>query len=187
MTKKIIRKSIERNAAIISSSAMFFLLIIIQKFTNYSIEYDKFQILLNISMALSGIYLGFTGTVIGAFISILGSKLMEQLYQFNADKDLIKYINTSVCMSIILFCISIPMLFFSYESFLQRYMLCVSIWWIIFIAAFVAAFRIVYYLGVILITLNKYNKKKYIYEHKRSSIDPNDVSNHPTYKSPDDL
>jgi hypothetical protein len=88
MTKKIIRKSIERNAAIISSSAMFFLLIIIQKFTNYSIEYDKFQILLNISMALSGIYLGFTGTVIGAFISILGSKLMEQLYQFNADKDL---------------------------------------------------------------------------------------------------
>lgn len=71
---------------------------------------------MNISLALSAIYLSFVGVAIGVIISIVNTTLMKTLQKYNAEKDLVQYIKVSAIMSVVLFVVSAIFLFINYEE-----------------------------------------------------------------------
>lgn len=151
---------------------------------NWYITASDFSTLLNISLALSAIYLGFTGTAIGELISISGSFLMDKLYEYNRDEILIKYVKHSAYSSVTLFLLCTISAFYPAKGLEGIPILLFSIWLGIFISTFCYAYRVIYYLFVILNIVNKQGRYDFKRKKNHITIAPEKISGTPVRPNP---
>lgn len=115
----------------------------------------KFSDFLNISLTLSGIALGFLGTMISAILSVTNSKVMRYLYTKNADEILMRYIREAAIINMVILGLSIVLLVSSenYRSGLPVYL-----WLYCFSSSLLCSFRIVHLLFNLLESVNAENR-----------------------------
>lgn len=178
------KKRFERYSPFISFFVISIISFISCFYFNWYISGAKFTIWLTISLALSAIYLGFVGTAIGEVISIIGSKLMKKLYEFNGDVDLMKYIRDSAIASVVLFSTSTIFSFYPVESTEGLPIIIFSLWIGIFISSFLYAGRIIYYLFTMLRIVTKQDKADFSNKENTVTVKSNSISKAPTRKNP---
>ena len=146
---------------------------------NWYIIASDFATLLNISLALSAIYLSFTGTAIGELISISGSFLMDKLYEYNRDEILMKYVKHSAYSSVTLFLLCTISAFYPAKGLEGIPILLFSIWLGIFISTFCYAYRVIYFLFIILNVVNAQEKNDFNKKNKHTTIALEKISRKP--------
>lgn len=115
----------------------------------------RFSDFLNISLTLSGIALGFLGTMISAILSVTNSKVMRYLYLQNADEVLMRYIREAAIINLIILGLSIFLLVSS-ESYRTGWP--IYLWLYFFSGSLLCSFRIVHLLFNLLEAVNKENR-----------------------------
>lgn len=186
MFRDEIQQSIERYTPILSFFIITPLTGLICHSLDWYIAASDFLILLNISLTLSAIYLGFTGTAIGELISIIGSTLMDKLYEFNRDQVLIKYVKDSAISSVVLFILCICMIFYPAKDNEGIPVLLFSLWLGCFMSTFFYACRIIYYLFLILEIINEKGRADYNKKNNRTIVVPQNISSKPVRENPFD-
>lgn len=115
----------------------------------------RFSDFLNISLTLSGIALGFLGTMISAILSVTSSKVMRFLYARNADEILMRYIREAAIVNLVILGLSIVLLVSS-ENYRKGWP--IYIWLYFFSSSLLCSFRIVQLLFNLLEAVNKENR-----------------------------
>jgi len=149
------------------------------------IKGEQFTSLLNMSIALSAISLGFIGTVIGAFLAITNSTIMEKIYKNKADEDFMRYILESLVWGGLLFVGSTGFLLVPLEKNVSVPLIWIVFWLFIFMTSTLCSYRIVQILFVLLYTVNKETKYKFmsksipVKKHKSSQFKKPEYKNNP--------
>ena len=130
----------------------------VYQYVGFDIKAEQFAGLLNMSIALSGISLGFIGTMIGAFLAITNSAIMEKIYKNKADEDFMRYILESFGWGVVLFVGSTGLLLAPLDKNATVPLGWIVIWLFIFMVSTLCSYRIVQMLFVLLYTVNKENK-----------------------------
>ena len=126
------------------------------------------MVLLNMSLAISGISLGFIGTMIGVVLSIMDTNIMCQIYKHNADKILIRYIAEAAILNLILFAISTVFLLWADEG--APDLIFSSVWLLVFVMAVLCSFRIIHLLFKIMCVINRIEYKKFMEKSQQSAF-----------------
>ena len=126
------------------------------------------MVLLNMSLAIAGISLGFIGTMIGVFLSIMDTNVMCQIYKHNADKILIRYIAEAAILNLILFAISTVFLLWADEG--APDLIFSSVWLLVFVMAVLCSFRIIHLLFKIMCVINRIEYKKFMEKSQQSAF-----------------
>ena len=184
MFSSIQLKFIERYAPCFSFFISFTVAYALCIIINWYISKTDFSTWLNISLALSAIYLGFVSAAISEVISIIDSNLMARLYEFNADTDLIKYIKSSALSSVALFVFSSISSFYPCTEQEGIPILIFAFWTGIFVSSFLYAGRIIYYLFTILTVINKQKKNDFLSSQNHKVIKTENISGKPVMDNP---
>ncbi|MDF2479429.1 MAG: hypothetical protein K0S24_4912 [Sphingobacterium sp.] len=124
--------------------------------TNLIIQ--KIPDLINVALTLSGIALGFLGTMIGAVLSITNSKVMRFIYAKNADKLLMQYIRHAAVINLLVLFFSIIILISSPTPMAAPSRLLLYPWLYTFSSSFLCSYRIIHLLFSLLEAVNAENR-----------------------------
>jgi len=116
---------------------------------------QKFPDLLNVSLTLSGIALGFLGTMISAVLAVTNSKVMKFIYSQNADRLLMCYIRDTAVINLMVLLFSIILLI-TFSAIQSNWL--IYIWLFAFSSSFFCSFRIIHLLFVLLEAVNNENR-----------------------------
>jgi hypothetical protein len=121
----------------------------------YKLTTLTFNTLLNISMVISSVSLGFLGAMIGAILSLINSPIMNYLCANNLDGNLVKYMKHSAYANFLILLFSGFAIIISITS-----QLVTLLWLFIFLLSFFYSGRIIFLLFKILQTVLKLEKNK---------------------------
>ena len=121
---------------------------------------QKFPDWLNISITLSGIALGFLGTMIGAVLSITSSTVMDFIYSQKVDHLLMQYIRGAAVINLLVLLFSIALLVTSSTPIVPPIWLLYP-WLYFFCSSFLCSYRIIHLLFMLLGAVNNENRAKH--------------------------
>lgn len=162
MKAKTIEKSYPYIIAIVFAGIYFCM----QQYLTLSITNQQFSALLNMSLAIAGISLGFIGTMIGVFLSILSSEIMKQIYQYRADKAFIRYISEAAISNLILFFLSTFFMLVPVADTIPS--IYSTAWFCLFLISFLCSCRIIQLLFKILRVMNVIKREEVIKKNETS-------------------
>ncbi len=116
---------------------------------------------LNISLTLSGISLGFIGTMIGAILSVVNSKIMRLIYSQNADHLLMSYIRAAALANLVVLLLSIVLLVTSNPPSVTPPWWFIYPWLFSFCCSLLCSYRIIQLLFSLLVAVNNENRANY--------------------------
>ena len=155
----------------ISVLTCFIYLVIAMWFQNLIFDKKSFSDLLNISLVLSSISLGFLGTMIGTILSITSTRAMAYIYKENADTLLISYMKQSAFTNLLILGFSIILLLTNIDS-----IFIIGIWLFLFTSGLLCSYRIIHLLFKLLESVNSENKYKgngvKKYQAKKEDLQP---------------
>lgn len=119
---------------------------------------QKLPDLMNVSLTLSSISLGFLGTMIGAVLSISNSTVMRLIYTQNADKLLMQYIRHAAGINLFVLLISIILLISLSATTTRLNTVLLYLWLYTFSSSFLCSYRIIHLLFSLLEAVNEENR-----------------------------
>lgn len=152
-------KNIEKLYPYVISLLILALFHFLYKLYQDNLIIQRFSDLLNISLTLSGISLGFIGTMIGAILSITNSKVMSIIYSENADIDLMNYIREAAIVNLLVLFFSIVLLLTAKPN--ENPSFLIYPWFFVFVCSFLCSFRIIHLLFSLLDAVNKEHRAKH--------------------------